>query len=336
MRYPTKLLLSVAFAAVTSVAAGSATAEPVKLRIGWVQAPGHMAPLLYQNKAILKHFGKSYVADPIRFQGTTPQIQAIAVGELEIASSSGTSLVAAVTNAKLDMRVVADVIQDGTPGYFTAPFMVRKDGPIKKVEDLKGRRIASNAIGSASDTAMRVFLRRHNIEDRDFTTVEANFANMPAMLADGKVDLINLQPQFARGFVESGKYAPLFTTEDALGRSQTVFWIMRADFIAKNRAALVDYFEDHMRAMRWFLDPKNHKEAVDIAAAALKAPRENLAYAFTKADYYRSPDARPIVEAIQIDIDNSLKLGIIKQGLAVAPKYVDLSLIEEAKKRLDK
>lgn len=337
MRYLGKLLLGVAVAGTAALAAGQVAAQdPAKLRIGWAQAPGHMAPLLYQNKAVLKHFGKSYVADPIRFQGSTPQIQAIAAGELDIAAFGATAMVAAVNNAKLDMRVVADVIQDGTPGYFTAPFVIVKGGPIKTVQDLKGRRVASNAIGSASDAAMRIYLRRHGLQDRDFTTVEANFANMPAMLADGKVDMINLQPQFARGFIESGKYAPLFTTADAVGPSQTVFWAMRADFIAKNRAALIDYFEDHMRAMRWFLDPANHKQAVDIAAAALKAPRESLEYAFTKADYYRSPDARPMIEAIQTDIDNSLQLGIIKEGLRLAPRYVDLSLIEEAKKRLDK
>lgn len=315
--------------------AAQAQQQPVKLRIGWAQAPGHMAPLLYQKKEILKHFGKTYVADPIRFQGSTPQIQAIAAGELDIAAFGATAMAAAVNNAKLDMRVVADVIQDGTPGYYTAPFVVRKDGPVKSVGDLKGKRLASNAIGSASDAAMRIFLRRHGLQDRDFTTVEANFANMPAMLADNKVDMINLQPQFARGFIESGQYVPLFTTADAVGPSQTVFWAMRADFIAKNRAALVDYFEDHMRAMRWFIDPKNHKEAVDIATAALKAPRETLEYAFTKQDYYRSPDARPLLDAIQTDIDSSVQLGILKEGLKLAPRYIDMSLIEEAKKRID-
>ena len=34
-----------------ALGAGAAHAQqPVKLRIGWAQAPGHMAPLLYQNK----------------------------------------------------------------------------------------------------------------------------------------------------------------------------------------------------------------------------------------------------------------------------------------------
>jgi NitT/TauT family transport system substrate-binding protein len=327
-------ILCAAVAAWAIITTAAQADEPVHIRIGWAQAPGHMAPILYQNKSILHHFGKSYVADPIRFQGSTPQIQAIASGELEVAAFGATAMVAAVANAQLDMRIVADVIQDGRDGYWTAPFVVVKDGPIKTVQDLKGRRVATNAIGSAADAAMRIYLHRNGIEDRDFTTVEANFANMPAMLADGKVDMFNLQPQFARGFMDTGKYRTLFTTKDAIGPSQIVFWAMRADFIAQHRAALVDFFEDHIRAMRWFLDPKNHEEAVKIASSVLKIPPESLAYAFTKGDYYRSPDARPEVQLVQNDIRDALKLGLVKEGIELAPKYVDLSLITEAEKRI--
>ena len=329
-------LLGIAAAAALIAAAGSARAEdPVTIKIGWAQAPGHMAPILYQNKAILIHFGKTYIAEPIRFQGSTPQIQALATGELNVAAFGATAMVAAAVNARLDVKIVADVIQDGVGTYFTAPYMIAKDGPIKTVQDLKGKRVASNAIGSASDAAMRIFLHKAGLKDTDFTTVEANFANMPAMLADGKVDMINLQPQFAHGFVDSGKYKPLFTTKDAIGPSQIVFWAMRGDFIAKNRAALVDFFEDHIRAMRWFLDPKNHDQAVDIAATTLKIPKDSLGYAFTKADYFRSPDAKPEVAAVQNDIKDAVALGLIKEGIDLQPKYVDLSLIQEAKKRID-
>lgn len=310
--------------------------EPVKIRIGWAQAPGHMVPLLYQGptKALLRHDGKTYIAEPVRFAGGTPQIAAMAAGELEIGAFGATAFVYATLNAHMDMRIVSDVIQDGFPGHFTSPFVVRKDSGITRAEDLKGKRVASNAIGSSSDTAMRVFLHGHGLSDNDFTTVEANFANMPAMLAEGKVDLINMQPQFAHGFMDTGKYAPLFTTKDAIGTSDLVFWGARADFIAKHRAAMVDFYEDYIRAIRWYLDPKNHDQAIASAAEALKTKPENIAYAFTDADYYRSPDAKPDVPAIQRDVDGAVKLGLLKTGLQLAPRYVDLSLIADAGKRI--
>ncbi|HEX3537932.1 MAG TPA: ABC transporter substrate-binding protein [Stellaceae bacterium] len=271
----------------------------------------------------------------VRFNGTTPQIQAQAIGELEIASQSSSALALAILNAHLDERVVADVLQDGHPGHFSQYYVVRSDGPIKTVEDVKGHRIATNAIGSASDTAMRTMFRKHGIKDSDFTTVETNFANMPAMLEGDKVDMIGVLPQFAKGIIDNPKYKVLFRAVDAVGPTQAVMWGMRSDTIAKNRPVFVDFFEDHIRAVRWFLDPKNRDAALTLAAEVTKLPKENIDYAFTDKDFYRSPDARPEVAPVQKEIDESVELGVLPKRVEISPKYVDLSLIEDAKKRID-
>ena len=316
-----------------------AEAGPLPMRIGWAQTPGHLAPLIqelqHRHPEVFRHLGSSYTYEPLRFQGSTPQIVALAAGELQIAAFGSSSLALAITNAQLEVRVVADVIQDGTDEHFSQPYVVANDGPIQKVTDIKGRRVATNAIGSASDASMRIILHRAGIQDSDFTSIEANFANMPAMIEAGKVDLIPLLPQFARDIDASGKYRTLFRISDAFGDTQTVHWAMRADFIADHRAQLVDFFEDHIRAVRWFLDPAHHAEAIQIAADVTKLPVDGLGYNFTKKDWYRSPDARPEVQAIQTEIDESVKLGILPKPVQIAPHYVDLSLIEEAKRRID-
>src|ERR1700733_13739027 len=222
--------------------------------------------LAKRHPELFKHLGQSYVMQPTRFNGTTPQIQAQAIGELEIASQAPSALALAITNAHLDLRVVADVLQDGHDGYFSEDFVVKADGPIKTIEDVKGKRIATNTIGSASDSAMRAMFRKHGIQDADFTTVETNFANMPAMLDGDKVDMIGLLPQFAKGYAGNAKYKVLFRASDAVGPTQGVMWAMRADTIAAHPRAFGDFFEDHIRAVRWFLDPANHKEAIAICA----------------------------------------------------------------------
>jgi len=73
-------------------------------------------------------------------------------------------------------HVICDEIQDGVPGHGSNEFMVRNDGPIKTVVDLKGNVLATNAMGSAVDIAMRAMLRRSGLEaNRDYTVVEARF-----------------------------------------------------------------------------------------------------------------------------------------------------------------
>jgi NitT/TauT family transport system substrate-binding protein len=327
------------FALAAFVVAAPALAQPLVIRVGWVQTPGHLAPLVEAlgkaHPEVFRHLGKSYVLQAIRFRGTTPQIEAQAIGDLEVVSESPSALALAITNAHLDERVVADVLEDGHPGYFSEYFVVRADGPIKRVADVKGKRIATNTIGSASDEAMRTMFRRHGVTDSDFTTVETNFANMPAMLEGGKVDMIGVLPQFAQGIIGNPKYRVLFRGVDAVGPTQAVVWGMRASFIAKHRKALVDFFEDQIRARRWFLNPENRKAALALASNVTKLPESRLEYAFTKQDFYRSPDLRPDIALIQKEINESVKLKVLPKPVTISPTYVDLSLIEDAKRRID-
>jgi sulfonate transport system substrate-binding protein len=336
--WKTKAFAPAAFLAVLAVTE-AAQADAFAIRIGWVQTPGHMAPVVdalsKKHPELFKHLGQSYTMQPIRFNGTTPQIQAQAIDELEIASQAPSALALAITNAHLDERIVADVLQDGHEGYYSENFVVPTDGAIKTIDDVKGKRIATNTIGSASDSAMRTMFQKHGIKDADFTTVETNFANMPAMLEGGKVDMIGLLPQFAKGMLDNGKYKVLFTARDAVGPSQGVMWAIRAETIAKHRAVFVDFFEDYIRAVRWFLDPAHHQEAIAICADVTKLPAENLDYAFTKADFYHSPDALPDIPLVQKEIDESVELKVLPTAVKIEPQYVDLSLVQEAKRRID-
>jgi ABC-type nitrate/sulfonate/bicarbonate transport system substrate-binding protein len=308
-----------------------AQAEPLKITIGWSQTPGHMAPLLFQNKSILKHYGKTYIADPVRFRGSTAQITALASGQLDIAALSATAFVLAVTNAGVDARVVGDVIQDRAP-YWSTGFRVLKSSGINKIEDLKGKRIATNAIGSAIDTSMRGMLHKHGLSNDDFNTIEVAFGNMPAMLMEGKVDMAPILPQFV-GLLDKDKVKTMFTSRDVTGEQQTVSLVARKDFIEKNRAALVDFFEDYVRALHWFLDPANRKEALKIVMDFTKRPLNRIDYAFTKDDFYRDPNDLPNIPNLQHAIDLGVKNGVLKKSIE-AEKYSDLSLIHDAMKRL--
>jgi NitT/TauT family transport system substrate-binding protein len=318
--------------------AAPAKADPFKIRVGWATTPTHVQPLIDElqkrHPEVFPRFGKSYVAEGMRFNGSTPQLQALAINELELAAFGPSVVSLAVNNAHLDLRIVADVFQDGVPGHSSVRYVVLADGPVKKVEDLKGRRVGTNAIGSFGDSTMRVMMRKHGLSDKDFTSIEVGLGNMPAMLQESKVDLIALIPPY-RYYLANGKFRLLFNGHDAQGISQAQIFAMRADVIAEHRAALVDFFEDHIRALRWMIDPAHHDEDVAIAMTVTKAKKEDLDYLFSEEDSYRDPDARPNLEATQHAIDNDLSLGVIQKGITVAPKYVDLSMIEDAKKRID-
>lgn len=318
------------------LAAGVAqAADPVKIRGSWVAPVSNWASIWLEKKDLAKHFGKSYVFEAVRFQGTPPMITAIANNELEISNLAYSTLAIAIQNAGMDdIRVIADEFQDGVPGHYTQEYMVLADGPIKKVEDLKGKVVATNAAGSAVDVAMKAMLRKFGLEDkRDYTVVEAPFPTLRAMLAEKKVDMIPAVLPFSLD-PELRKIArPLFNQRDAIGVTQMIIWAARKPFIDKNRAALVDYMEDSLRIVRWYLDPANHKEAMEIAARVTKQPAERFDWIFTKNDTYRDPNMKPNLDALQKNVEMTKDLGFVKASFDVK-KYSDLSIVEEAAKRL--
>lgn len=312
-----------------------AAADPIRIRGGWVSAPNIMLPFIFEKKEVLRHYGKSYVFESARYTSTSLEVSAMTIGELELASLAYSALGTAVLNAGLDnLRIVADGIQDGVEGYYTTEYMVLKDGPVKTIEDVKGKVVSGTATGSAVDMPLRVMLRKHNMEaGRDYTTVETGFPNIQPMLAEGKIALGATTTPFGLAPKTREVSRTLFTSREAIGRSQLIVLAMRADFIAKNRAALVDFFEDYLRALRWFIDPANRTDATAIVATFMKQPPERFDYLFTKSDFYRDPNGVPDIATLQQNIDMQRDLGFLRGSFDVR-KYVDLSLIEEAAKRL--
>jgi sulfonate transport system substrate-binding protein len=315
--------------------AGLAQAEPLQIRGAWVAPLANLASIWDQKKDLAVHDGKSYVFQPTHYAGTPPMITAIANNELEIGNLAFSTLPIAIENAGMDdIRVIADDFQDGVPGYASNEFDVLADGPIHKIEDLKGKVVATNAAGSGVDVALRAMLRKHGLEaNRDYTIIEAPFPAMRAMLAEKKVDLIPAVLPFTFDPELKKISRTLFTSGDAVGITQFVMWSARKPFIDAHRAALVDFLEDSLRIARWYIDPKNHDAAAAIASQMTKQPPDHFGWLFTKADYYRNPNLVPNIDALQKNVDLTHDLGFVSASFDVKA-HSDLSLVEEAAKRL--
>ena len=319
------------------LAPGGVHADPVKIRQSYIVSVANWATILFAKPEMAKHLGKSYTFEAVHFQSTPTLIQALAANEIEVANLGFTSLPLAITNAKMDdLRIFADELQDGAPGYYSNEYMVLKDSPIKKVEDLKGKVLVTNGYGSGTDIPLRIMLAKHGISDKkDVNIIEAPIPTMGAMLNERKADLVAWVLPFTANPQATANLRTLFTAGDAVGVNQLGMWVAKSEFIAKNRAAVIDFLEDALRAERWYFDPANHQEALAIAAKITKQPPESLGWVFTKGDFYRNPNGRPDLPAIAADLRMEKELGYLKTDIDV-PKYADLSIVDEASKRLEK
>ena len=320
--------------AIAITSASAAGADPIKIREGWV-APGNWGSIWLQKKDLAKHFGQSYVMEPVHYVGTPPMITALATNDVEVTNLAYSTMGIAIGNAGLDdLRIIADEFQDGVEGYYSQGYMVLKDSSIQKVEDLKGKVVATNAAGSAVDVALKAMLHKHGLEpNRDYTVVEAPFPAMKAMLAEHKVDLIPAVLPFSYDPELQNVARNLFVQREAVGVTDMITWQARKPFIDKNRAALVDFMEDSLRIVHWYLDPANHEAAKQILGDLVKRPPEIFDWAFTKKDVYHDPNMIPNLDALQKNVDMTRDLGFTKTSFDVK-KYSDLSMVEEAAKRL--
>lgn len=324
--------------ALTTAAANAA--EPVQLSIGWITVPTSLVPIFAAKQDVTKHYGKSYTLNAIHFAGTTPQITALASGDLDIAELSFSSLALAIQNAHLDdLRMIADSLQDGVkPNSYSGPFVVMKDGPIKKIEDLKGQSVSVNVIGAGIDIGMRAWLRRHGLEaQRDYNVVEANFSNQEQLLTSGKVAMTTTVSEMTNDPDFLKQVRTLFDLRQAMGGpTQILMRAAREGDIAKKRAAMVDYFEDEIREWHWYLDPKNREAALKIVSDFNKKPASFYDAYIWKADkdLYHDPDDKPNVEALQRNVNAQKEAGFLNIDLD-AKKISDLSIVEESAKRVN-
>ena len=230
-------LIMLAVAALSVLAAPAVSAEPVTLKVNYSAIPPHLIPAIFMKKDLIKHEGKSYNVKFVFTRGSAIVMQALAANEMDLGVLSSIAFVHGIQNAKQPFRAIGDLVLDGP--QFTSRFAVKKDSPIKTVEDLKGHSIAVNAFGGALDMAARLMLKKHGlVPGKDVTIVEAKFPAMHAMVTSGKVDAAVFIAPFWYPAEKAGDLRPLFTMKEVARRLRiSVLGGDRADAQEESRRA---------------------------------------------------------------------------------------------------
>ena len=333
-----KSLAALAAVLAATVVIDGARAEPTKIRVDWSTIPGQFAPLIptvpKYGPNVYRHYGKSYVVEPIRLQGGGASLTALAADQVDIATLSPQALVLGVTEAKLAMRVIGQQISTEVPGYLMTYFWVR-GSEVGKVEDLKGKIVGVNARGANVDSAAHIVLRKVGLEEpRDYQIAEVRFPAMIAALESKRIDAAPLVPPFDRIAAKNPEFKRLFGVGDAFGPVETLMFITKASVVTKNRAALVDFLEDNIRMRRWMFDPKTRMDAITQLSDTSKIPvAEYAEWVYTTEDYYYPPQALTDLQRLQHNVEVLKQAGVIPDAVDVSP-YVDLSLAKEAAARV--
>ena len=319
--------------AALALAPAGVGAEPVKLRLQYGSATGQYVPTLpLAPKGLYKHYGTSYTIEPIFMAGSGPALTALAAKEIEIGALGPQAVANAALEAKLDLLSFVQVLSTDVPGWNQNQFWAKDT--IKSAAELRGKTIAVNARNTSNDATIRIVLGRLGMKDgQDYQIAELRFAAILPALESGRIDAGILVLPF--NLLAEGKpLRPVFSTADAFGPGEAVTWTARPDWVAQNRAMLVDFVEDHLRFRRWALDPATRIEAVKLMAQVEKQPVDRYeSWLYTKKDNYRHPEGLIDLARYQKNIDDLHAAGLLP-GTIDARKYVDTSIAEEAARRI--
>jgi sulfonate transport system substrate-binding protein len=304
-----------------------ARAAPVTIRYatGGGIGPNEMETIIYldyMQKNVLKGYGKDYTVDMTFTRGTPEAGTLLAAGQADMATLSFAVFANSILKNVVPggMTIVSDNYQDGHAGYAQNTYFVLKDSPIKTTQDLKGKKVAINAFGSAVDLALRVKLKKDGIDPRkDLTIVEVAFPNQASAIREKRIDCGVLILPFMNAEIAKGDLRPLFTGGDAFGPYSVIFQVVTNEFLKKNPEAVKSFLADYVRGLQWFYDKANRPKAVEITAAFTKSPAATLdSYFMTERDYYRDHKACVSAKTIQTPIDAMFKEGFIDKPVNVA------------------
>jgi ABC-type nitrate/sulfonate/bicarbonate transport system substrate-binding protein len=116
----------------------------------------------------------------------------------------------------LGMKILG-ISSNGPPGS-GRDIWVKKDSPLEKPEDLKGKTLGVYSLATGSVTLVRIALWKHygfnvSATDGDFTMKQMQMAAMPAALATGQVDASMLANIQAYQSAKSGDFRSLISTD---------------------------------------------------------------------------------------------------------------------------
>jgi len=174
------LIPRLALLALALLTAPAAAAEPLTVLLDWFVNPDHAPLIVAQEKGYFSARGLEVEliapADP----NDPPKL--VAAGKAEIAVSYQPQLHIQV-DAGLPLKRIGTLV--ATP---LNSLVVLADGPVKKIADLKGRKIGFS-VGGFEDALLQAMLARHGLGLDDVTLVNVNFSLSPALIS-GQVDAV--------------------------------------------------------------------------------------------------------------------------------------------------
>jgi ABC-type nitrate/sulfonate/bicarbonate transport system substrate-binding protein len=288
-----KAVLSVVlfFFSVNALAAG-----PL-IRFGRGFAAEEQVWLMSARPDLAPNQGKRYELKQILFQANPERFQAYLAGELDAGTAPGLAVIFARAQG-MDMKIVASVCLEAGGNYFATTYMVKDDGPIKSIKDLKGGTIGVVGIKTATDLWARAGLINAGlVPDKDTKVVPMAFPVIGDAVRTGKVSAGTFVEPFYSAEMAKGGLRKLFTAVEAVGYEHELLDIFFGEkFLKSNPDAVRAFLEDYVAVTKYYLANMEQAKTDLHKAGFVRTP---LPVYLKTSDWKRAPDGRVNVDSLK-------------------------------------
>ncbi|MFN2643423.1 MAG: ABC transporter substrate-binding protein [Burkholderiales bacterium] len=272
--------------------------EPTLIRLGRGFAAEEQVWLMSARPDLAPNQGKKYQLKQILFQANPQRFQAYLAGELDAGTAPGLSVIFARAQG-VDMKVVANVCQEAAgPNWFSTTYMVKDDGPVKSIKDLKGGTIGVVEYKTATDLWARAGLLNGGlVPDKDVKVFSLGFPAMGESVRSGKVQAGTFVEPFYSAEMAKGGLRKLFTAREAVGYDHELLDVWFGEKFLKQHPDVVRAFlADYVAVTKYYLANTEQAKRDLHKAGFVRTPVDIYV---KNADWKRDPDARVNVDSLK-------------------------------------
>lgn len=232
----------------TSAPAGatSAPASATTIRLGYVPVMIYAPLFVAQERGYFSEEGLKVELTPL--QGGSDSVVQLAAGNFDAAvGGAGAGLLNAAARG-VKFTIVAPMHQERPPLASPLVISAKRTSEIKSVADLKGKKVAINATGAATEYWLAEALKKANLTFDDIQLVALPFRDVPAALENGSLDASILGEPLATINKQKGIVSVL--ADDFVNGFTATYLYMGEPLLTKNPEAAKGFVRAYLRACR--------------------------------------------------------------------------------------
>jgi ABC-type nitrate/sulfonate/bicarbonate transport system substrate-binding protein len=213
--------------------AGAQTAPPASVRAAYVPVTTWLTAWVAADRGYFRAHGLEVSLTPVQNISLLP----VTLGrQFDIAGSTPPDLIQSAASG-MDVVAVAGSVLERADQNQTG-LVVRRDGPVHSLQDLRGQVIATPALGAILHLATLYWLKTAGVDPASIRAVEVPFAAMGDQLRAGRVAAIEASQPFLDPLLAEGQRS-LGSISLAVARpARTTVWIAQGAWAAAHPGLL--------------------------------------------------------------------------------------------------